>query len=98
VGGNEEMLVVKLLVLVPFLILSGQAYNYAVTKKGEERKQTCRSLGVASATIGIVILVYSNQLLSFPGLFLIMMGLRLISHGFYRIEKEVFINKCEEER
>ena len=91
------MLVVKLLVLVPLLILAVQAYNYAVTKTGEEKQNTCKSLGIAFATVGIVILVYRSAFLSFAGLILIMMGLRLIAHGLDRIDKKIFIDRYEEE-
>ena len=91
------MVVVQLFVLVPFLILAAQAYNYAVTKTGEEKQKTCNSLGIACATVGIVILVYRSALLSFAGLILIMMGLRLIAHGLDRIDKKIFIDKFEEE-
>lgn len=91
------MLVVQMFVLVPLLILSAQAYNYAVTKTGEEKQRTCKSLGIACATAGIVILVYRTPLLSFAGFFFIMMGLRLIAHGLDRIDKKIFIDRYEEE-
>ena len=91
------MSVIEVFALVPIFIFSVQAYNYAVSKTGEEKQKTCKALGIACATVGIALMVYCGVPLSFPGLFLIMMGLRLISHGFYRVEKKIFVNKCEEE-
>jgi len=91
------MLAVEWLALIPILIFSGQAYNYAVTKTGEGKQTTCKALGIACATVGIVILVYRSAPLSFAGLFLIMMGLRLIEHSLNHIDKKIFVNKCEEE-
>jgi len=82
------MYAVEWLALVPILIFSVQAYNYAVAKTGEEKQQTCKALGIACATAGIVILAYRSVPLSFAGLFLIMMGLRLIAHGLDRIKRK----------
>jgi len=90
------MFVIEWFALVPILIFSVQAYNYAVAKTGEEKQNTCKALGIACATVGIVILVYRSAPLSFAGLFLIMMGLRLIAHGLKHVGKKIYINKCEE--
>lgn len=91
------MSVVNLMILLPLSILFWQAYCYAVSKKGEEKQQSCMSLGIAYTTAGIAFLVFRSIPFAFAGFFLIMMGLRLIAHGLDRIDKKIFIDKFEED-
>ena len=91
------MFALKLLVLLSGLIVFVQMYNFAVGKKGEEKQKACRAFGVACTTVGIACLIYRTVLTTFSGLFLIMMGLRLIAHGLDRLNKTVFIDRFDED-
>ncbi len=91
------MLFLKLVFVMPVLIVLVQMYNFAVARKGVEKQKTCRALGIACTTVGIVCLIFRTVSSSFAGLLLIMMGLRLISHGLDRLNKTVFIDRYHED-
>jgi hypothetical protein len=88
---------IKLLVLIPFLTLFYQLYAFAVRQKGVERQNICRTLGIAAFTIGIVCLVFRDLLFVIAGLIFMMFGFRLIAHGLDRIDKKIFIDRCEDD-
>jgi hypothetical protein len=84
----------KLLILIPFITLFYQLYAYAVRQKGVERQNICRTLGIITFTIGIVCLVFRDLLFGTAGIIFMMFGFRLIAHGLDRIDKKVFIDRC----
>jgi hypothetical protein len=94
---KPDMSYIKLLVLIPFLTLYYQLYAFAVRQKGVERQNVCRSLGIASFTIGIVCLVFRDLLFGIAGIIFMMFGFRLIAHGLDRIDKKVFIDRFVED-
>jgi len=90
------MPVLKLLVLFTILTVIYQIYSYAVTRKREEKQNICRGLGIALFSVGVVTLVTRDTILVFTGLFLMMLGLRLIAHSLDRIDKKIFIDRYDE--
>ena len=90
------MPVLKLLVLFTILMVIYQIYSYAVTRKREEKQTICRGLGIALFSVGVVTLVTRDTILVFTGLFLMMLGLRLIAHSLDRIDKKIFIDRYDE--
>jgi uncharacterized membrane protein (GlpM family) len=86
----------KLLILIPVFIVFFQIYHYAVTRSGPEKQRTCRGLGIAAFTIGIVSLVSRDYFFVVVGLVSIMVGFRLIAHGLDRLDKKVFIDRYHE--
>jgi Na+/phosphate symporter len=88
---------IKFLMLIPFLTLFYQLYSYAERQKGVERQNVCRSLGIASFTIGVVCLVFRDLLLAIFGIIFMMFGFRLIAHGLDRIDKKIFIDRYVDE-
>lgn len=88
---------IEVLFMLPVLILLYQFYAYAVSREKQKRQVACQALGIAYATLGIVCLVFRNAPMVFGGLFLIMLGLRLIASGLDRIDKKVFIDRYNEE-
>ena len=90
------MPVLKLLALVTILAVIYQIYSYAVTRHREEKQRACRGLGIALFSIGVVTLVTRDLILVFSGIFLMMLGLRLIAHSLDRIDKKIFIDRYDE--
>jgi hypothetical protein len=88
---------IKLLVLIPFITLYYQLYAYAVRQKGVERQDICRTLGITSFTIGIACLAFRDLLFGIAGIIFMMFGFRLIAHGLDRIDKKIFIDRCDDD-
>lgn len=88
----------KIIVVIPLLIICFQAYLFSTSRKGVERQERCRALGIAYMAIGIVALVFRDAVIVLAGLVMMMMGLRLIAHGLDRIDKKVFIDRYDEDR
>ncbi|MBK5275196.1 MAG: hypothetical protein JJE30_09125 [Desulfuromonadales bacterium] len=88
----------KYILLLPFWVICGQLYFYSVSQKNEQRQRGCRSLGIFFLTIGIVSLVSRDYWFVISGLALIMLGLRLTAYGLDRIDKSIYIDRCEEDR
>jgi hypothetical protein len=89
------MMIVKLFVLLPLIAVTGQMYSYAVTRQKEEKQKVCRALGITFFSLGTVSLVSHEVLYVFAGLFLMMVGFRLIAHGLDRLDKKVFIDRYD---
>ena len=83
----------KLFIMLPLFAVIFQMYNYALTRKREERQAVCRGLGVALLTVGIVSLILRDAVSVFAGLLLMMVGFRLIAHGLDRLDKTIFIDQ-----
>jgi len=83
----------KLLIILPLFAVIFQIYNYALTRKREEKQAVCRGLGIALLTVGIVSLIFRDFVSVFAGLLLMMVGFRLIAHGLDRLDKKVFIDR-----
>jgi hypothetical protein len=94
-GGGIKMSIVKLLLLLPFLLIFFQLYYYAVTRKGPDRQQACRALGIFSFSVGAACLVSRDTMFVFLGFGLMMAGFRLIAHGLDRLDKKIFIDRYE---
>jgi len=90
------MPVVKLLVLLTILAIIYQIYSYAVTRHREEKQRVCRGLGIALFSIGVVTLVTRDTVMVFTGVFLMMLGFRLLAHSLDRMDKKVFIDRYDE--
>lgn len=86
----------KLLILVPLLLICYQFYSFTSSRKGEEKQQRCRKLGIGYMVLGILALVEREPLFAFFGLILIMFGFRLMAKGLDRIDKTVFIDRYDE--
>ena len=87
----------KYLILLPFWAFAAQLYFYAITQEGVRKQQGCQRLGIVYLTVGIVSLVFRQAVYVASGLILIMLGLRLISHGLDRINKDRFIDRYKDE-
>jgi len=85
----------KLLLLLPFFALYLQLYNYATIRKGTEKQQTCRALGIFSCTIGTLCLISRDYLPVIIGLLLLMFGFRFIAHSLDRLDKKIFIDRYD---
>jgi protein-S-isoprenylcysteine O-methyltransferase Ste14 len=92
------MTVIKLLVLLTILTVIYQIYSYAVTRQREEKQSVCRGLGICLFSIGVATLVTRDTVMVFTGIFLMMLGFRLIAHGLDRIDKKIFIDRFDESR
>jgi len=88
---------VKYLLLLPVWIFGAQLYCYAVTQEGTRKQEGCQRLGILYITAGIVSLAFREALYVVSGLVLIMLGLRLVSHGLDRINKDTFIDRYKED-
>jgi hypothetical protein len=87
---------VKFLILLPWFALIYQMYSYAVSRQGEEKQRTCRGMGIALFTLGIVSLVSRDFYFVCSGFILMMIGFRLIAHGLDRLDKKIFIDRYSE--
>lgn len=86
----------KLFIILPLFAVIFQIYNYALTRKREEKQAVCRGLGIAMLTFGIVSLIFRDFLSVVAGLLLMMVGFRLIAHGLDRLDKTIFIDSYSE--
>lgn len=59
------MLYVKVLLLLPFFAIIFQMYNYAITRKREEKQKICRGLGIVLFSFGVVSLVFRDHFFVF---------------------------------
>lgn len=88
---------VKYLLLLPVWVIGAQLYCYAVAQEGTRKQEGCQRLGILYITAGIVSLVLREAVYVVSGLVLIMLGLRLVSHGLDRINKDRFIDRYKVE-
>jgi hypothetical protein len=72
-------------------------YRFTSSRKGEEKQDRCKRLGIGYMVIGILALTWRDPLLAFFGLILIMFGFRLMAKSLDRIDKTVFIESYNEE-
>ncbi len=91
------MLYLQIFFAIPIVIISTQLFWYATSRTGAERQSTCRGMGIAYATAGIVSLVFHSAFFAFLGFYLIMLGLLLISRGLDRLDKKIFIDSYVED-
>lgn len=91
------MLFLQIFLAIPIVIITTQLYWYSVTRMGTNRQTTCRGLGIAYATAGIVSLVFHSVFFAFLGFYLLMLGLLLISRGLDRLDKKIFIDRFAED-
>lgn len=88
----------EILIILPLLVMCYQLYSYSVKGEGREKQERCRGLGIAFMLLGIMALVFKSAPLAFFGLILMMFGFRLIAKGLDRVNKEIFIDQCEDDR
>jgi uncharacterized membrane protein HdeD (DUF308 family) len=88
---------VKFLILLPMIIFGYQLYCYTISLKRVEKQRACRSLGIIMFPAGVICLVYHNFLAVIVGLVMIMFGLRLIAYGLERKDKNIFIDRYDED-
>lgn len=87
----------KLLLILPVIVIGYQLYRYTITLKREEKQRACRSLGIIIFPAGVICLVFRNLYAVMAGLVIIMFGLRLIAYGLERKDKNIFIDRYEED-
>ena len=87
----------KLMLILPVIVIGYQLYRYTITLKREEKQRACRSLGIIIFPAGVICLVFRNFYAVMAGLVIIMFGLRLIAYGLERKEKNIFIDRYEED-
>jgi hypothetical protein len=88
---------VKYLLLLLLWVFGAQLYCFAASLEGVQRQEGCQKLGIIYITAGIVCLVFREMLFVVSGLMLMMLGLRLVSYGLDRIDKNTFIDRYKEE-
>ncbi len=88
---------VKYLLLLLLWVFGAQIYFYAVTQEGVQRQEGCRKLGILYITGGVVSLVFREAPYVVSGLVLIMLGLRLVSYGLDRLNKDTFIDRYKDD-
>jgi hypothetical protein len=91
------MLYLQIFLAIPIVIMSTQLYLYGASRTGAIRQSTCRGLGIAYTTGGVVSLVFHSAFFAFLGFYLIMLGLLLISRGLDRLDKKIFIDSYAED-
>src|SRR6516165_8666119 len=91
------MLYFEIFLAIPIVIISTQLYWYSVTRTGTNRQGTCRGLGIAYTTCGVVSLVFHSVFFAFLGFYLMMLGLLLISKGLDRLDKKIYIDRYFED-
>ena len=89
------MPVLQLIGLLTILIVIYQVYSYAVTRQREEKQSVCRGLGVVLFSVGVVTLITRDTFLVFSGIFLMMLGLRLLAYSLDRMDKKIFIDRYD---
>jgi len=87
----------EILIILPLLVLCYQLYSYSIHGEGLERQARCQGLGIAFMTLGIVALVFKSAPFAFFGLVLMMFGFRLLAKGLDRLDKKIFIDRCEDD-
>jgi uncharacterized membrane protein HdeD (DUF308 family) len=83
---------VKYLGAVIIAVTFYQFYTFTVSRKGEEKQRRCQRLGIFHICLGTMLLLFRNVPMVTTGLFLLMLGLRLIAHGLDRIDKKVYMD------
>ena len=89
---------IEILIILPLLVLFFQFYFFSVKCEGVLRQERCQKLGIVFMTIGIVALVFKTVPSAFFGLVMMMFGFRLISRGLDRLEKNIVISPCEDDK
>jgi len=89
---------VECFVMIPFVVVSMQFYNWIVSLKGEEKQKHCKALGVTYTTLGTVCFLFRSLPFAIIGMILFMLGMRLIAHGLDRLDKSVFIDRYDKDR
>lgn len=87
----------EILIILPLLVLCYQLYSYSVSGEGRERQARCQGLGIAFMSCGIVALAFKSAPVAFFGLVLMMFGFRLLAKGLDRLDKKIFIDRCEDD-
>jgi len=90
------MSVMKLLALFTLLTVIYQIYCYAVTRQREEKQRVCRGLGIALFSLGAALLATRDTFMVFSGIFLMMLGFRLLAYSLDRMDKKVYIDRYDE--
>jgi hypothetical protein len=89
---------IEIMVILPLLVLCYQFYSFSVNSEGQKRQERSRKLGIALMTLGITALAYRSVPTAFFGLILMMFGFRLMAKGLDRLDKSIFIDRCEEDK
>lgn len=89
---------IEIMVIIPLLVLCYQFYSFSASSEGQKRQERSRKLGVVLMTLGITALAYRSVPFAFFGIILMMFGFRLIAKGLDRLDKNIFIDRCEEDR
>ena len=89
---------IEIMVVLPLLVLCYQFYSFSVNSEGQKRQERSRNLGIVLMTLGITALAYRSVPFTFFGFILIMFGFRLIAKGLDRLDKNIFIDQCEEDK
>ena len=84
---------VKYLLLLLLWVFGVQLYSFAANLEGVEKQKGCQNLGILYITAGIVSLAFRQTLFVVSGFMLIMLGVRLVSHGLDRIGKNIYIDR-----
>jgi hypothetical protein len=90
------MAYLKILIIVMFLAVIFQMYNYATSRQREEKQKICRGLGILLFTVGVVSLVTRDHFFVLAGLFLMMIGFRLMAQGLDRLDKKIYIDSYKQ--
>lgn len=88
----------QLLIILPLLVIFYQMYRFSSSRKGEEKQDRCKRLGIGYMVIGILALTWRDPMFAFFGLILIMFGFRLMAKSLDRIDKTVFIDRYDEDK
>lgn len=91
-------LLVQCFVIIPFLVVMYQFYSWVIRLKGVQRQQHCRALGIVFTTLGTVSFIFRTAPFALVGLLLFMLGMRLLAYSLDRIDKQIFIDRLEDDR
>jgi hypothetical protein len=88
---------IETLIVMPLLVLCYQLYAFSVGSEKLKLQERCLKLGVAFMTLGVLGLAIKTAPFAFSGLILMMFGFRLIAKGLDRLDKNVFIDRFDED-
>jgi dolichol kinase len=80
--GGMMNIYIKCFLVIPFVVVMFQFYMWIISLEGAEKQKHCKALGTTYTFLGIVSFVFKSFPIGIVGVILIILGLRLIAHGF----------------
>lgn len=88
---------IESMIILPLLIFSYQIYSFSARGEGVMRQGRCLKTGVFFMTSGVMALIFKSAPTAFFGLFLMMLGFRLLAKGLDRLDKKIHIDRYDDD-